>query len=320
MTARSLASLLAAGGLAGCSFWMPGASYEGRPPALSAAEEAARARLHAHVRTLAAEIGERNASHRDALDRARDYIDAQLRDAGFLTSLRPFQLGGDTFHNVEAMLAGDGPSIVVGAHYDSVDGSPGANDNASGVATLIEVARAVRERPGFTPIRFVAFANEEPPYFNTGEGMGSVAYARSFSEPAREIRAMLSLETVGYYSDEPGSQRYPALVGLLYPDRGDFIAFVGNPRSRSLVRTVVGAFRRVATLPSEGAALPASVPGVAWSDHRSFWDVGVPAVMVTDTAPFRDPHYHRETDTPDHLDYARMARLVAGLAEVVRGL
>ena len=323
MTARALLSLVAGGSLAGCSFWMPGASYEGRPPALSAAEEATRTRLGAHVRALAAEIGERNAAHAEALERARDYVATQLRDAGLAPALRAFEHGGTTFHNVEATLEGGAASaacLVVGAHYDSVEGSPGANDNASGVAVLIELARALRERPAARPIRFVAFANEEPPYFNTGDGMGSVAYARSFRDPAREVHAMLSLETVGFYSDEPGSQRYPPLVGLLYPDRGNFIAFVANPRSRDLLRALVGAFRESATLPSEGAALPASVPGVAWSDHRSVWDVGVPALMVTDTAPFRDPHYHLATDTADRLDYRRMARLVTGLAEAVRRL
>jgi Zn-dependent M28 family amino/carboxypeptidase len=312
--------LVLAGAVAGCSFWMPGASYDGPPPPLSDEDEAIRERLRAHVVTLATQIGERNWPHYDGLERARDYVAGELQAAGLVTAMRPFAHRGETFHNVEAVFPGAAPSIaciVVGAHYDTVEGSPGANDNGSGVATLIELARAVRERQVSAPVRFVAFANEEPPYFNTGDGMGSVAYAGSFADPPHEVRAMLSLETVGFYSDEPGSQRYPPLVGMLYPDRGDFIAFVGNVRSRSLVRSVVASFRRVATLPSEGAALPAFVPGVSWSDHRSFWDVGVPAVMVTDTAPFRDAHYHRASDTPEHLDYARMTRLVTGLTEVV---
>ena len=126
-------------------------------------------------------------------------------------------------------------------------------------------------------------------------------------------RAMFSLETVGLYSDEPGSQHYPPLIGSLYPDRGNFIAFVGDLQPRGLVRETIGSFRAAATLPSEARA-PASVPGVTWSDHRSFAEIGLPALMVTDTAPFRDPHYHRESDTAERLDYERMARLVAGLA------
>jgi hypothetical protein len=293
------------------------------PPALTAEEESCRDRLRAHVVALAGTIGERNARHHDGLVRARDYVAAELRGAGLAPALLPFEHDGTAFHNVEAVLPGRTPSdgsVVVGAHYDSVAGSPGANDNASGVAVTIELARALRAAPPPLPVRFVAFANEEPPYFDTGDGMGSVAYARGLVEPAERVRAMLSIETVGYYSDAPGSQRYPPVVGWFYPDRGNFIGFVGNVTSRRLVRRAVDAFRDATSLPAEGAALPAAVPGVSWSDHRSFWDVGVPAAMVTDTAPFRDPHYHRASDTPDRLDYDRMALLVTGLAHVVATL
>jgi Zn-dependent M28 family amino/carboxypeptidase len=269
---------------------------------------------------LAADIGERNWRHPEGLNRARDYVAAQLRAAGYAPTVVPFEHRGATFENVEAVLAGHGPgdaSIVVGAHYDSVVGSPGANDNASGVATLVELARTLRSTSPALGVRFVAFANEEPPFFDTGDGMGSVAYARGLEEPSKRVRAMLSLETVGFYSDAPGSQHYPPLVGWLYPDRGNFIGIIGNLGSRSLVRRTLDAFRRAVPLPAEGATLPAFVPGVSWSDHRSFWDVGVPAAMVTDTALFRDPHYHRATDTPERLDYHRMALLVTGLVPVV---
>jgi Zn-dependent M28 family amino/carboxypeptidase len=302
---------------------MPGDSYDAAPPPLSAEGEALRARLRAHVYELAERIGERNWPHYHGLELARDYIAGEFRRAGYEAALLPFAHRGATFHNVEAVLQTEPTAarcVVVGAHYDSVEGSPGANDNASGVAALLELARRLHGRRLPLAVRFVAFANEEPPYFNTGAGMGSVEYVRSLDDVANRVRAMLSLETVGFYRDEPGSQHYPPLVGLLYPDRGNFIAFVGNLRSRALVRTVVGHFRAVATLPSEGAALPASIPGVSWSDHRSFWAAGVPAVMVTDTAPFRDPHYHLASDTPERLDYGRMARLVEGLAHVVAAL
>jgi hypothetical protein len=169
------------------------------------------------------------------------------------------------------------------------------------------------------PVRFVAFANEEPPYF-PGKGMGSAQYVAHFNEAPTEIKAMLSLESVGFYSDASDSQQYPPLVGWFYPDQGNFIAFVGELSARALVREVVGLFRANAELASEGAALPGWIDGVSWSDHRSFSAVGVPALMVTDTAPFRNPHYHEATDTPEKLDYERMARLVEGLVQVIARL
>lgn len=313
---RVLLPLLALG-CATCSVWMPGRSFDGTPPALSATPAATAERLRAHVVRLASDIGERNRPNHARLEQARAYIAAELAAAGYQVRDQRFALDGDQFSNVEARLDDRTPFIVIGAHYDSVEGSPGANDNASGVAVMIELARALHAAPPKTPLRFVAFANEEPPYFNSGEGMGSEAYVAALADPAANVKWMLSLETVGLYLDAPGSQRYPTGVGWLYPDRGNFIAFIGNPDSRRLLHDLIGAFRAVATLPSEGAALPASIPGVAWSDHRSFWNAGIPAVMVTDTAPFRDPAYHRDFDTPERLNYDNMARLVEGLAHGV---
>jgi hypothetical protein len=314
-----LAGIASAGGTtAGC---MPGTSQQGTPPALSREEQATRQRLTDHVRRLAGDIGERNRAHYEALERARDYVAGELRELGYEPALLPFRFDGQEFHNVEAVRRGSSDeSLVVGAHYDSVEGSPGANDNASGVAVLIETARVLAGRSLPATVRVVAFANEEPPYFNTRMGLGSLEYAKSLVGAGHAVRGMLSIETVGLYSDEPGSQRYPPVVGLFYPDRGNFIGFVGNVGAWRLVRQAVRAFRGASTLPSEAAALPSFLPGVSWSDHRSFWDVGVPAFMVTDTAPFRDPHYHLESDTPERLDYGRMARLVTGLAAVVASL
>ena len=310
-----LAGIASAGTTAGC---MPGTSHQGPPPALSQEEQASRRRLAEHVHRLAGDIGERNRGHYDGLVRARDYVAEELRRAGYEPSVLPFRFDGQEFHNLEALLPGStDESLVVGAHYDSVEGSPGANDNASGVAVLIETARLLAGRPLGATVRFVAFANEEPPYFNDRSGMGSLEYATSLVGSGRVVRGMLSVESVGFYSEEPGSQRYPAVVGLFYPDRGNFIGFVGNVGAWRLVRRAVGAFRGASTLPSEAAALPSFLPGVSWSDHRSFWDVGVLGFMVTDTAPFRDPHYHLPSDTPERLDYERMARLVTGLAAVV---
>jgi Zn-dependent M28 family amino/carboxypeptidase len=202
---------------------------------------------------------------------------------------------------------------VVGAHYDTVPGSPGADDNASGVAVLIELARLR------LPARFVAFANEEMPYFESGE-MGSHAYAARARAAGEKISAMLSLEMLGCYRDEPGSQHYPPPLGWFYPDRGDFIGFVGDLGTRALVRRAIGAFRRHARFPAQGVAAPSVIPGVTWSDHGSFRRQGYPAIMVTDTAFNRYPHYHLPSDTPEKLDYLRMARVTLGLAAVIEEL
>jgi Zn-dependent M28 family amino/carboxypeptidase len=233
-----------------------------------------------------------------------------------------YDIDSQKFENITAEMQGSTKPeeiIVIGAHYDSVLNSPGANDNGSGVAALLEIARLMKDlNPGRT-VRLVAFANEEPPYFQT-EQMGSRVYTRRAKERNENIVAMLSIETIGYYSDKAGSQSYPPLVGSMYPDTGNFIAFIGNLKSRSLVRSCVDAFRRTADFPSEGAVLPEWAPGVDWSDHWSFWQEGYPAVMVTDTAPFRYPHYHKTTDTPDKLDYDRMAIVVNGLVQAITEL
>jgi Zn-dependent M28 family amino/carboxypeptidase len=207
--------------------------------------------------------------------------------------------------------------VVVGAHYDTVPGSPGADDNASAVAALIELAGMLRGEP--LPIRFVAFANEEVPYF-LGTEMGSFVSARRSRERGEKLRAMLSLEMLGYYRDAPGSQSYPPPLGLFYPDRADFVAFVGDLGARRLVRRSIALFRKHGKMPSEGVAAPSFVPGVTWSDHWSFRSHGYPAVMVTDTAFNRYPHYHLPSDTPEKLDYERLARVTLGLAEVLREL
>ena len=207
--------------------------------------------------------------------------------------------------------------VVVGAHYDTVPGSPGADDNASAVAALIELAGMLESEK--LPIRFVAFANEELPYF-MGPDMGSWVSAKRSRDRGEEISAMLSLEMLGYYSDKPRSQRYPPLLGLFYPDRANYIAFVGDLGAFGLVRKSVSAFRKHSDFPSEWLAGPAFIPGVTRSDHWSFRNLGFPAIMVTDTAYNRNPHYHRPSDTPDTLDYARMADVTLGIAGVLREL
>jgi Zn-dependent M28 family amino/carboxypeptidase len=279
---------------------MPGRSYQGPRREPSGEERAVALRLRLHVASLAA--AERNSD----LETAARYIEAAF---GPGAGSQEFQSAGRTVRNIET---GAG-SIIVGAHYDSVPGSPGADDNASGVAVLIELARMG------LPARFVAFANEEMPYFLTSE-MGSHAFAARARRRGEPINAMLSLEMLGYYRDEPGSQRYPAPLGVFYPNRGNFIAFVGDLGARRLVRRAVELFRARAQFPSEGVAAPGFIPGVTWSDHWSFRQHHYPAIMVTDTAFYRYPHYHLPSDTPEKLDYLRMARVTLGLAAVIKEL
>ena len=209
--------------------------------------------------------------------------------------------------------------MVIGAHYDTVYDCPGADDNTSGIAALLELARALKDSHPARTVRFVAFVNEEPPWFQTDD-MGSLVYAEQAHKLKENIVAAISIETIGMYSDAEGSQEYPAGFKSLYPSKGNFIAFVGDLGSRSLVRQAVRSFREVTKFPSEGSAAPGAIPGVGWSDHWSFWQEGYPAIMVTDTAPFRNVNYHRPTDTPETLDYDSMARVVHGLVGVVADL
>ena len=288
---------------------MPGASHRGALPPLSEEERALAARLRAHVSYLA-----RSERNRDLETPARYIAEALERHSR--AQLQAFESGGRTVHNIEVQPDGEA-LVVVGAHYDTVPGSPGADDNASGVAALIELAALLG--PERLPIRFVAFANEELPYF-LGEEMGSWVSARRSRERGENLRAMLSLEMLGYYRDEPGSQSYPPPLGLFYPNRANFIAFVGDLGARHLVRKSIALFRRHGKFPSQGVAAPSFVPGVTWSDHWSFRRHGYPAVMVTDTAFNRYPHYHLPSDTPEKLDYERLARVTLGLASVLREL
>ncbi len=301
---------------------MPGRSYEGSFPPLSSDEKRLRDRLEQHVWHLASAIGERNVWHPEQLESAAEYIVEELERMGYGVESQVLRSGGMSVRNLVAELPGAtrGTEIVLlGAHYDSVLGSPGANDNASGVAALLELARSMRAERFARTVRFVAFVNEEPPFFQT-DFMGSRAYAKRVRARGDNIVAMLSLETIGYYTDEPRSQQYPFPFGLLYPDRGNFIGFVGNLSSRSLVRRAVEAFRETTRFPSEGVAAPGWVMGVDWSDHASFWDEGFPAIMLTDTALFRYRDYHAPTDMPDRLDYEAFTHVVAGIGRVVREL
>jgi len=315
----TLALVLLLGGSAFYMTDMPGDSYSGVLPPLSADELSLRDRLERHMTALSGAVGERNVWRHDALEAAASYIEEALRELGYSVAAQAYPAEGKTVRNLETEIVGSllpDEIVLIGAHYDSVQGSPGANDNASGVAALLEIARRLAGKRPARTVRFVAFVNEEPPFFYSQE-MGSRVYARRARERGDNIVAMLSLETIGYYVDAKGSQHYPFPVySLFYPDTGDYIAFIGNLSSRSLVRQSLGSFRRHTAFPSEGIAAPGWLGGIHWSDHWSFWQEGYPALMVTDTALFRYPHYHAGSDTSDKIDYPRLARIVAGLTRV----
>jgi len=299
---------------------MPGKNVS-KAELLSPDEVGLREELRANVQKLAGEIGERNMWHYVALDAAADFIEDSFSRAGLRTRRDSYETRGQPCHNIEAEIPGNRPKIIViGAHYDSVFGSPGANDNGTGVAATLALARRFASARPKHILRFVAFVNEEPPYFLSGE-MGSQVYARRCKERGDKIYAMISLETIGYFSDAPNSQTYPSPgLGMFYPKVGNFIGFVSNVHSRALLRRVITLFRENAKIPSEGASLPAFIPGVSWSDQWSFWQHGYPAIMVTDTAPFRYPYYHSSSDTPDKLDYDRFTLVVSGMEKVIQNL
>lgn len=310
---------------------MPGESAQEPLAAATAEERALAKRLEADVRVLAEDIGERNLFRPAALSRAADHIEARFREAGLEVKRESFQVREleagfvpeTRAENLVAEIPGrEYPEriVVVGAHYDTVRGSPGANDNASAVAALLALAERFAGEPLPYTLRLVAFANEEPPFYMSAD-MGSHVHARNAREREKDIRAMMAMDGLGYFSNEAGSQQFPGPgLDLLYPDRANFIGFVTRVSDRALLRRALAAFRAQASIPSEGAALPGLVPGVAWSDHWSFWEHDYPAFFVTDTLPFRDPDYHSPGDTPDRLDFQRMARVTHGLAAVIREL
>lgn len=301
---------------------MPGASFSGALPPLTAEETQIKANLTRHVFYLAGEIGERNVIAYQPLQKTAQFIEDNFRKAGYEVKSQEYVVQMRKVRNLIAEIPGGAKAneiVVIGAHYDTVYDCPGADDNTSGVAALLELARILKDSHPTRTVRFVAFVNEEPPWFQTDD-MGSLVYAEHAHKLKENIVAAISIETIGMYSDAEGSQQYPSGFKSLYPSKGNFIAFVGNLESRGLVRDAVRSFRASTKFPSEGSAVPAAIPGVGWSDHWSFWQESYPAIMVTDTAPFRNPNYHQPTDKADTLDYERMARVVHGLARVVTDL
>jgi Peptidase family M28 len=300
--------------------WMPGESYDRALPPLSAKEIELQIQLKRDVNVLASKIGRRNIDNYQNLVTAKEFLDRELTQTGYTVRQQKYTVGGKTFSNLEVEIPGSSLAeqiLVIGGHYDSAFTSPGANDNATGAAAVLALAREfVGTKPQRT-LRFVEFTNEEPPFFQT-KNMGSLVYAKAAKVRGDKIVGMFSLETLGYFTDTANTQKYPPPLSWLYPDRGNFIGLVSDLDSRELLRNTIRSFRAQTQFPSEGAALPAAIEGVGWSDHWSFWQQGYQALMITDTAPFRYPHYHTWADTADKIDFEKLARVTSGISKVIR--
>ncbi len=273
-------------------------------------------RLRGHIEALCVGIGARTPFGGGNLARARAYIGAAFESAGFEVTEQTYDYQGVPVANVIAAPPGAGAAeayTLIGAHYDTVPGTPGADDNASGVAVLLELAGRLAERPPPAPFRLAAFTLEEPPAFTTAH-QGSRVLVRRLRDTGERVLGAIVLEMVGFTSP---AQVYPMVLRWAgYPPQGNFIGIVGNRRSRRFGRALLAGFRRNPRLPVESLFVPFNgwvLPATRLSDHASFWDGGWPAVMVTDTAFFRNPNYHLPSDTPETLDFGFMAQLVQSL-------
>lgn len=296
-----------------------------RNPVFGKAEETTRlvrvdpARLEAHVRFLSGLEPNRSFKNAESLAKAEMYIADRFREIGFEhIELQDVFADGKTYHNVIVRTGDERASdlIVVGAHYDAAgENNPGADDNASGVAALLELARLFKtENPALKyPVEFVAYTLEEPPFF-AGKEMGSVYHADRLKERGQNVVLMLSLETLGYFSNKIFSQGFsiPLLYGF-YPWAGNFIGIVGSPADRTIQAEFKAAMSANTHVPTLSITAPAIVPGIDYSDHRSYWAHHWPALMITDTAFLRNDQYHEAGDTPERLDYPKMAEVVRGV-------
>lgn len=279
--------------------------------------------LRSHVHALSVAIGSRSVREYGKLQDAERYIRTFLQGQGIPFVLQGYDHEGNRYNNIIVTLTGStrpGETVIVGAHYDTVYETPGADDNASAVAVLLELCRDLKEyRPGRT-LKMIFFVLEEPPSFLT-PAMGSYVYATQAKERGENITGMISLEMVGYFSEAEGSQAYP-IPGMhwLYPDRGNFIGVIGNVQSRELTLAVAEALKAGSDIPVEHLVALPFVPGVGLSDHGPFWKMGFRAVMVTDTAFYRNPNYHTARDTIETLRFDRMSQLVRGMVHVVEFL
>lgn len=293
-----------------------------RPGHVDVGARASAQRLRRIVTTLSGDLAPLDYRHPARLERAASWIASDLRASGLTVELQEYEIDEGRFHNVVGVRPGEDDTVgavVIGAHYDTFGGYPGADDNASGVAVLLELARTTGGLVSRGPVYFVAFCTEEPPFFATDK-MGSAAFVRRLKDDGTAVDLMIALDLVGYYADEPGTQRFPLPgLGLLYPDTANFVGVVGDLRSGRSIKRVRTGMEATRKIPVFSFRAPSALPGVLWSDHLSFRRAEFPGVLVTDTAFMRNPHYHTANDTADTLDYERMALLVEALHGVVGG-
>ena len=297
------------------TIWMPSASFSGTPPLFTPAEESLKTALTQTLQNLQT-IGPRNDQNPGSLAKTIAFLAPTFPD------VQSYTINEKQYENRIAEIKGsEHPEqiILISAHYDTVPGSPGADDDGTGIAAIMELAKRFGQTKPARTLRFVAFTNEEKPFAGT-DTMGSRVYAKQVADRKDQILGMFSLEMLGYYSDRPNSQQYPVPVNGVYPNQGNFIGFISNLKSRELLKTSLLVFRQTATVPSEGIALPEAIGAIGRSDHASFWKYGYPALMVTDTANFRTPYYHTPQDTVETLDLGRLTRVVLGLEQVIAGL
>lgn len=275
------------------------------------------------VNFLSRNVGSRAYHQIAELAMAAEFIEIEFKQYGYEVFEQRFTVHGNSYRNLFIEIRGrkyPERVIIVGAHYDTVTGTPGADDNASGIAGILELAKQLRNSDFDRTVRFVAFTLEEPPFFRTDD-MGSYRYAQHLSQRGEQVESMISLEMIGYFLDRPKSQYFPSSIfKLYYPDRANFIMLVSNRGSKDLLGKIRVSFQKGTDLPVESISIYSIVPGVDFSDHWSFYQFDYKAVMVTDTAFYRNPNYHRIGDLPETLDYVRMAKVVIGLKLAIEDL
>ncbi len=277
--------------------------------------------LREHVETLSIRLSPRDWKHTDNLDKCADFIAQHFRKAGATVEFQSFAVRGRQYKNVIGRFnAENGSRVIVGAHYDACAGTPGADDNASGVAALIELAYLLGHNRSSGAVDLVAYVLEEPPFFGT-EHMGSAVHARSIADDKSSVKGVIVLEMVGCFRDEWGSQSYPTLFfRFMYPNRANFLGVASRWDQGEWIQQVKTRMKGTTDLPVYSIRAPAFLPGIDFSDHMNYWNYGIRALMITDTAFYRNRAYHTPDDTPDKLDYSRMAKVVVSVFEAVKNL